>query len=725
MGNRWFRIVAVCLFLFVTGAAVCPQVKATPNYGDQTGKGCIFCHRYSTGGQLKNVGFAFIRNGYRYPISASVLNKAERLQGPLHKTLRFIAGYLHLLTGIILFSVLFFIHFFIRSNPLKIGISKLEGGVGWGCMGLLTLTGTYLAWMRMDRLEQFYRNSFGLILSIKIVLFIFMAVVTLVARRPAGSRFQKRGSGQERSGFQGKQTGIGDLSRYDGTGKEPAHIAFHGKIYDVSSSPHWKGGDHFGRHKAGSDLTEAIKGAPHGAGVLSRMPCLGDVVPAAAAATADSGAQTPKVSAYVQLGLMFLILACITIWRYDFPVTLIPESRAGASAGGDCVSCHRDKTPAVFNDWQSGMHAKVGVECYKCHRANTEAAALTSHLKHDPRKISAVVSPLNCGGCHPLQAEQFARSKHAGTIKIISQMDNWLKDGMNNTTERITGCYACHGTSVKVRQGAPVDGTWPNVGIGRVNPDGSRGSCSSCHTRHRFSISEARKPEACDQCHLGPDHPQIEIYAESKHGSIYQAEKDQWCFDPEDRRWTAGRDFRAPTCAACHISAAGKVPASHDITERLAWETQTPLTIRPRDFAPLPAKTDWRKEREKMKTVCGQCHSERWRDDHFKNFDAAVVNYNENYYVPIEAEMDSLYAAGLLTRSPYFDEPLEWEFYELWHHEGRRARMGAAMMAPDYAWWHGFYELKHRFGEIQEQIQALKSSGRPSEVMTIPGKNNP
>ena len=59
--------------------------------------------------------------------------------------------------------------------------------------------------------------------------------------------------------------------------------------------------------------------------------------------------------------------------------------------------------------------------------------------------------------------------------------------------------------------------------------------------------------------------------------------------------------------------------------------------------------------------------------------------------------MDNLYAKGILSKSSYFDEELEWEFYELWHHEGRRARMGSAMMAPDYAWWHGFYELKHRF----------------------------
>lgn len=29
-----------------------------------------------------------------------------------------------------------------------------------------------------------------------------------------------------------------------------------------------------------------------------------------------------------------------------------------------------------------------------------------------------------------------------------------------------------------------------------------------------------------------------------------------------------------------------------------------------------------------------------------------------------------------------------------------------AMMAPDCAWWHGFYALKHRFVHLTEQIAA-------------------
>jgi hypothetical protein len=236
-------------------------------------------------------------------------------------------------------------------------------------------------------------------------------------------------------------------------------------------------------------------------------------------------------------------------------------------------------------------------------------------------------------------------------------------------------------------------------------------------------VVEARKPEACDQCHLGPDHPQIEIYEESKHGTIYHAEGDRWQWRPENRPWRAGEDYRAPTCAGCHMSPAGETAGTHDVTERLSWETQAPLTVRPSEFAPFPAGTDWRQERDKMKGVCRQCHSTTWTDDHFRNLDAAVQNYNEQYYLPAKTLIDRLYENGLLGKTPYFDEPLEWEFYELWHHEGRRARMGTAMMAPDYAWWHGFYELKHRYAEIVEMAEALEKEGKKKHYREIPGRH--
>ena len=48
--------------------------------------------------------------------------------------------------------------------------------------------------------------------------------------------------------------------------------------------------------------------------------------------------------------------------------------------------------------------------------------------------------------------------------------------------------------------------------------------------------------------------------------------------------------------------------------------------------------------------------------------------------------------------------------------------MGAAMMAPDYAWWHGFYELKHRFNHIFKEAAALREKGKGDTHTKFPGK---
>jgi hypothetical protein len=58
--------------------------------------------------------------------------------------------------------------------------------------------------------------------------------------------------------------------------------------------------------------------------------------------------------------------------------------------------------------------------------------------------------------------------------------------------------------------------------------------------------------------------------------------------------------------------------------------------------------------------------------------------------------MDALRKGDLITKTQ-FDEEIEWTWFYLWHHEGRRARHGASMMAPDYAHWHGMYEVAERF----------------------------
>ncbi|MFC1737458.1 multiheme c-type cytochrome [Planctomycetota bacterium] len=426
--------------------------------------------------------------------------------------------------------------------------------------------------------------------------------------------------------------------------------------------------------------------------------------------------------------VIFVITITTVLHSAETSQTAVPElkeyriERKITKDAQECIDCHAKESKGIVADWASSRHAHAIVTCVDCHGIGpADEDVSESHLKEDKTPISGIVSPKDCSRCHPLEAGEYAQSKHANTLEVIWKIDPWLNHGMNSDIERITGCYHCHGSIVEIKNGKLDESAWPNVGVGRINPDGSKGSCSSCHTRHSFSLSEARKPEACGQCHLGPDHPQIEIFEESKHGAIYHSEGDNWNWDAAPGTWTAGVDYRSPSCSVCHMSEVNGVPATHDVTERLAWEAQAPLTVRPDEFKPWPAKTDWKEEREKMVKVCLACHSETWARSHFAHYDAVVVQYNNEYYLPMKKLVDELYEKKLLSKEKMLDEKIEVDMYELWHHEGRRARFGAAMMAPDYAWWHGFYELKKRCMEIEKEVEEVLKNNRPATVFDVKG----
>jgi len=288
------------------------------------------------------------------------------------------------------------------------------------------------------------------------------------------------------------------------------------------------------------------------------------------------------------------------------------------------------------------------------------------------------------------------------------------------------GCMQCHGSQIKVLPDGKFDpATWPNSGIGRINPDGSWGSCTACHTRHRFSVEQARRPDACGKCHLGPDHPQMEVYKESKHGILYEAFRDKMNMDRPS--WVVGKDYTtAPTCSTCHLSATQTQGATHDVGERISWTLRPAISTKLNmvvyddlwkedlpDGVPLPKKGEdvkakdgktrkvkdvltWQQRRERMLDVCSSCHAGGQVAGFYKQFDELVLLYNDKFARPATAIMNELYQAKKLTAAP-MDEKLEWAYYELWHHEGRRARHGASMSGPDYAWWHGIYDVAKNF----------------------------
>ncbi len=413
----------------------------------------------------------------------------------------------------------------------------------------------------------------------------------------------------------------------------------------------------------------------------------------------------------------FILIAVVLF--YVFP------GSETANADDECLLCHGEGgvMPGVYADWNSSAHASSGVTCMDCHEAQSSDS---DALSHNGYTISPVVSPMDCAKCHPTETQQFNQSLHSFgalyyeylfTREKLPFLESQIEGGYiikgNETlihAATMRGCQSCHGTNMTGKTTEDWD-VWPNNGIGRINPDGSMGSCSACHSRHSFSIAEARHPETCGQCHMGPDHPQIEIYMESKHGNIYSAEGDSWNWSKKN--WTAGVDYRAPTCAGCHMSGAPGAPKTHDVSSRLSWELEPEFSKRTDNTAnslgdPISDGSTWQTKQGRMKSVCKQCHSTTWVDNYYEQADLAVELYNTQYAEAKEF-VTKLYDEGLLSNNS-FDEPIEFKIYEMWHHEGRRARMGAFMMAPDYVQWHGFYELLQDRVEIEHMAEDIRAA---------------
>ena len=377
-----------------------------------------------------------------------------------------------------------------------------------------------------------------------------------------------------------------------------------------------------------------------------------------------------------------LLVFCLIMFGLTLSTAASTEQNAG-----QCMACHKQKTPGLYNQWYQSSHALHQVTCLECHGADSKDVDAFDHYG---TTIATLVTPKDCGRCHPEETKQVAESHHAKAGKILDSNDAYMAYVAGGQPAAIQGCESCHGAVVKIDRNSRnklSHKTWPNSGIGRINPDGSLGSCNACHTRHSFAKAQARQPEACSKCHLGPDHPQKEIYEESKHGNAYYTHKED--MNLKSDRWIVGEDYYdAPTCASCHMGATSTQKATHDVGQRISW------TLRPI----ISVKLDnWQQKRDNMKDVCKTCHGPEFVNGHYYQYDAMVRLYNEKFATPSNEIMNMIRTKGLLENPAAFSNKIEWTFWELWHHEGRRARHGSAMMAPDYTWWHGIYEVAQHF----------------------------
>jgi hydroxylamine dehydrogenase len=373
----------------------------------------------------------------------------------------------------------------------------------------------------------------------------------------------------------------------------------------------------------------------------------------------------------------------------------------------ECLKCH-DVMAGIVGQWEDSAHWNAGVGCFECHQAQDGEADAMDHYGF---QVAVIVSPQDCAQCHPQQAAEQEASHHAKAGDILNTKDGLLGQTVGGEPAVAVGCRQCHGSIVRVLEDGTLDSaTWPNTGIGRVNPDGSRGACSACHTRHRFSKEQARQPEACGKCHLGPDHPQKEVYEESKHGILYHAFKDELNLDRP--KWVAGEDyFDAPTCATCHMSATADQGVTHDVGDRLSWDLRAPVSQRTQDYEI---------KLERMQEVCSSCHGQPFIESFYTQLTEFILLYNEKFAIPAREIRALLMNEGVISKTD-FDDRIDWIYWELWHHEGRRARHGAAMSGPDYAWWHGIYDVaKHFYTELLPEAEAAcEKAGRPEVYQDI------
>jgi hydroxylamine dehydrogenase len=390
------------------------------------------------------------------------------------------------------------------------------------------------------------------------------------------------------------------------------------------------------------------------------------------------------------IGVLGLALMAMTIGRAATPAEQL-QVNALARSNNACVECHRDETPGIVEQFGSSTMAVADVACQDCHEV---AAGYPGSVEHEDTYVLPSPSTAMCNQCHEEQVAQFNASRHGlpayvamtGTDPLtaeqLAQYESIPEGGYQPDKSR-NALYAIEGPAV-TRFACEVCHS-----VGRPHPDGSVGQCQKCHLRHTFSLEQARKPETCNACHIGPDHPQWEIYHESPHGIAYATGGDTWNWDAEPG--TLGvTDFPAATCATCHISGFGASETTHDVGNRLAWYLFAPVSER---------RPDWESNRATMQAVCLECHNADFVNALYAGGDAAVEAVN-SWVQQSDALMAPLQENGLLTAEP-FDEPIDFVYFNLWHHYGRTAKFGTWMQGPDYVQWHGAYEILNEMAELK------------------------
>ena len=384
-----------------------------------------------------------------------------------------------------------------------------------------------------------------------------------------------------------------------------------------------------------------------------------------------------------------------------------------------CVDCHQKVNPNIVSDWQVSKHSQNEVECSTCHGDQHQSADDVAYVQ--------IPTPETCAMCHETQVTQFKEGKHAVAWAAMNAMPtaHWQPMAL---MEGMKGCGGCHKIGLKTED--EIKELKKNgAGFGLA-------SCDACHTRHTFSVQEAKQPQACQTCHMGFDHPQWTMYSSSKHGVRYLLKQSGVL--PETTV--------APTCQTCHMQEgshevrtawgflAVRLPMPED--EQWAADQATILqalgvldpdgnptarldVVKAADVARL-TQEDWQKERDKMVKTCNQCHSVNFAKAELEKGDNMIQEADRLMAEAIRI-VASLYKDGILSKPDsytyafpdlltFHDAPtlIEQKLFVMYLEFRMRTFQGTFHANPDYALWYGWSSMQRALTEIKSLADELR-----------------
>ena len=356
----------------------------------------------------------------------------------------------------------------------------------------------------------------------------------------------------------------------------------------------------------------------------------------------------------------------------------------------DCIPCHRLKTPAAVRMWEESAHARAKVGCAACHG--------TDHARIE--KGEAPVTMKVCGPCHPKALAQHVASRHG-----MGLHSGW--GCTRNMPDTKPGeCAFCHQdgdqatrSDVQCARFLKQSSEMKEIGCNYCHSVES--SCASCHTNHNTDLKIVRDPASCAKCHMGPDHPQWEMWQTSLHGTLYG---------------TMG-GATGPTCQRCHMP-----EGTHDVS--------VGITMSSGGVAYPPEKG--KPNREGMIKVCSQCHAagfaarELSRGDAIQKQSLAIVKEAEQIVqdladrsllgpMPDQRPPHPLSGNKLVLDSQLLYEDtshIERLLFKMKKYDYARTIKGTYHQNPAYAHWYGNAELKMDLVDIKAEASRLMKAGR-------------